>query len=66
MELIPVKSSNVKAIGYKDGIIEVHFRNGYVYHYIATQTLFEQFLSASSKGRFVHQHLKHLPTRRIR
>lgn len=29
MKLIPVVSSNVASIGYEDGIIEVHFHNGY-------------------------------------
>ncbi|MBQ8682427.1 MAG: KTSC domain-containing protein [Selenomonadales bacterium] len=66
MNLISVSSSNVRAIGYEDGVIEVHFRNGYVYQYNANQSLFHAFLSAPSKGKFVHQHLKHLPTRRIR
>lgn len=65
MNLISVSSSNVKAIGYENGTIEVHFRNGYVYQYSANEPLFNDFLAASSKGKFVHQHLKHLPTRRI-
>lgn len=66
MNLVSVTSSNVRAIGYENGVIEVHFHNGYVYQYVATHAMFNAFLSASSKGKFVHQHLKHLPTRRIR
>lgn len=59
MNLISVKSSNVECIGYEDGVIEVHFNNGYVYQYIGTtSSLFNEFLNSESKGRFVHQMLK--------
>ena len=56
MHLISVESSNVECIGYEDGVIEVHFNNGYVYQY--TSSLFDEFLNSESKGRFVHQRLK--------
>ena len=36
MNLVFVTSSNVSAIGYQDGVLEVHFRNGYVYQYLNT------------------------------
>jgi len=59
MKLVPVSSSNVAAIGYEDGITEVQFKNGAVYQYLnTTQQLFDDFCTASSKGRFVHQRLK--------
>ena len=68
MDVIPVSSSNVAAIGYQDHVIEVHFHNGYVYQYTGTtETLFHEFLTASSKGKFVHQRLKNqYPAHRIR
>lgn len=68
MNMIPVQSSNVASIGYANGIIEVHFHNGYIYQYSGTtESLFNQFLNASSKGQFVHQHLKdRYPTTRLR
>lgn len=67
MQIIPVSSSNVAAIGYENGVIEVHFHSGAVYQYSdATEALFQAFLAAPSKGSFVHQHLKDcLPTTRI-
>ncbi|WP_297967561.1 KTSC domain-containing protein [uncultured Anaerovibrio sp.] len=67
MNLSFVVSSNVSAIGYQDGILEVHFKNGSVYQYLNTsQRLFNEFLIAPSKGHFVHQRLKDkYPTRRI-
>ena len=68
MDLTFVVSSNVSAIGYKDGILEVHFRSGAVYQYHnTTQNLYIEFLAAPSKGKFVHQRLKnHYPFIRIR
>lgn len=67
MKLIPVNSSNVAAIGYDDGIIEVHFHNGYAYRYPnCTEDLFNEFLFASSKGKFVHNVLKGRGEIRIR
>lgn len=67
MQLIPVNSSNVASIGYENGIIEVHFHNGYAYRYSDTsEALFQEFLNAPSKGKFVHQRLKNCyPTVRI-
>ncbi len=56
------ESSNVKCIGYENGIIEVHFNNGYVYQYPdCSEDLFNSFLTAPSKGEFVHQVLKPRP-----
>ena len=66
MEMINVSSSNVSAIGYEDGI-QVRFKNGSVYQYFScSESLFQSFLNASSKGKFVHQHLVHKPQRKIR
>lgn len=59
MKLISVSSTNVSSIGYEDGVIEVHFNNGYAYRYPnCTEELFNRFLTASSKGSFVHSVLK--------
>lgn len=67
MNLISVQSSNVAAIGFENGIIEVHFHNGYVYQYPnRSEATFNTFLHAPSKGQFVHQHLKGTGEIRIR
>ena len=67
MDLIKVASSNVSMIGYEDGIIEVHFHNGYVYRYPnCTEHIFQDFLQAPSKGKFVHARLKGTGEIRIR
>ena len=67
MNLIPVVSSNVSAIGYENGVIEVHFHNGYAYRYPnCTEQLLNDFLNAPSKGHFVHAFLKGRGEIRIR
>lgn len=67
MQLISVVSSNVSAIGYENGIIEVHFHNGYAYQYPnCDERLFQEFLQSSSKGKFVHSRLKGTGEIRIR
>lgn len=59
MDMVPVVSSNVSAIGYEAGFIEVRFHSGAVYRYPnCTVELFEQFLNAPSKGAFLHRYLK--------
>ncbi len=59
MKMVHVVSSNVEAVGYENGFIEIRFLNGSVYRYPnCTEELFSQLLSAPSKGAFVHQRLK--------
>jgi len=58
----PVKgSSNVAAVGYHKptGALHVVFHSGghYVYQHV-TQSLFDRFMKADSKGNFLHKHIK--------
>ena len=54
-----VVSSNVESIGYENGILEVEFVGGSIYHYFGvTEGLFYEFLNAPSKGQFVNYVLK--------
>ena len=60
MKMISVISSNVVAVGYKDQKQElfVTFKNGsYVYTEVP-RSEFEGLLKASSKGKYIHQHIK--------
>ena len=65
MKLIPVQSSNVRLIGYEDGILEIHFKDSVYHYYNVPQSVFDDFLNAPSKGRFVHKHLKSYTYKRI-
>lgn len=50
MEMITVSSSNVSAIGYEDGIIQVRFKNGSVYQYFGcSEGLFQSFFECIFK-----------------
>ena len=61
-----VRSSNVHSVGYDNGVVEVAFRNGYVYHYHGVSLYtFNAFLRAPSKGRFVHYALARYRYRRV-
>lgn len=61
MDRIPVISSNVASIGYctETGILEVEFNNGGVYQYFGIpEFLYNDFLNADSKGRFLNTCVK--------
>jgi len=58
MNHTPVSSSNVKSIGYENGILEVIFHNGLAYRYDVPESVYREFMSAPSKGRFVSSRLK--------
>ena len=52
-------SSAVSAYRYRDGVLELVFAEGdTVYDYPCSEMLFEEFLFAPSKGRFVNGVLK--------
>jgi len=53
MNLLPVNSSNLSAIGYDEipATLEVHFRNGTAYRYLnVPKFVFEALIRAPSKG----------------
>lgn len=59
MERIKVTSSNVFSIGYLLGILEVEFKDKSIYQYInVPESLYVRLLNASSKGRFLKEHIK--------
>lgn len=61
VEMIGVRSSNVKAIGYdeKGSVLFVEFNSGSLYeHYGIPAYIFQAFLDSDSKGRFLHSHIK--------
>lgn len=61
MQMIPVESSNVEAIGYDEGTSTLHvsFQNGSLYEYSRVPPeVFRSFLDAPSKGSFVHEVLR--------
>ena len=60
-EMIPVSSSNVQSIGFDEHsqTLYVDFINGSRYQYFKVpKSIFEQFLVANSKGKFLHRNIK--------
>jgi len=61
MDRVPVSSSNIADIGYDPSTmtLEVGFLNGGVYQYFdVPEAVYEEFMRAESKGRFLHAHIK--------
>jgi len=57
MELTSVDSSNIKAIGYENGLLRVLFHSGHFRDITdVTQELHAAFLAADSKGKFYARH----------
>lgn len=60
-EMIPVESSNLKAIGYnpEDQMLYVDFLNNTTYRYSGVpEDVFNAFLESDSKGQFLHRNIK--------
>ena len=58
MKRQPVKSTNVKSVGYdaEEKVLEVKFKSGGVYQYAGVQPeMYADLLEAESVGRFVSQ-----------
>lgn len=61
MEMISVKSSNIEAIGFDEGseTLQVEFKGGSLYQYFdVSEQVFNDFVQAGSKGRFLAQNIK--------
>lgn len=63
MERQPVKSSNIAAVGYEDGVMEVEFTNGKVYRYTGDRVRehYDGMMAAPSIGAYFHAHVKTCP-----
>lgn len=67
MNLVPVQSSNIEAIGHdpETSTMEVKFRSGGSYTYPGvTEAEHAAFLAAPSLGSHFHQHFKRRPANR--
>lgn len=61
MERYSVASSNVASMGYDEDTetLEVEFLNGSIYQYYGVpQNMYQQFVRAGSKGRFLSTYIK--------
>lgn len=61
MNMIPVSSSAIAAIGYdpRGGHMRIQFRFGRTYDFCGVPlSVYEAFMAASSKGRYYDQHIR--------
>lgn len=59
MNMIPVISRNVAAVGYNSGNLYVAFKNTGTYcYYDVPESVFRALLSAPSKGSFLERNVK--------
>lgn len=70
MQLIPVVSSNVKAIGWKTNvmlpcasmakdILRVEFQSGLIYDYLnVSKSVYEELMASESKGSYINRKIK--------
>lgn len=61
MERKPIKSDNLKSVGYdpKTEELDIEFKSGTVYRYFRVPAhIYEALLSAPSAGKYHHQNIK--------
>ena len=55
MDLVPVSSSNLAAVGYDGSTLTVQFHSGWVYEYYRVPpNVYEGLMSAASMGRYLN------------
>jgi hypothetical protein len=62
-EMIYVDSSNIEAIGYDDDAQELHVQfltGGYYIYYDVPRNIFDELMSAASKGSFLNREVKNV------
>lgn len=58
MEMVPVESSNVAAVGFEAELMRVQFLDGAIYEYPATVEQHAAMMLAKSKGKYLAQHFR--------
>ncbi|MEK6591569.1 MAG: KTSC domain-containing protein [Pseudomonadota bacterium] len=59
MNMVPVASSNIAAVGWEGNILAVEFTSGQTYRYTGvSRALFDRMMSAPSKGAFFQQFIR--------
>jgi hypothetical protein len=70
MERTPVRSSNIRSVGYDlaSRMLEVEFHSGGLYDYSGVpETIYQGLMRAASKGSYFQDHIKgRYPDRKVR
>lgn len=55
----PVKSSNIKSIGFDNGTLEIEFHSGGIYKYSSVgEEIYKAMVESDSIGKYFHQYIK--------
>ena len=67
MNMIPVSSSNLAAVGYENGTLNVRFHSGALYEYSNVPvSVYQNLMNAASHGSYFSAHIRNVyPYRRI-
>lgn len=67
MNMVPVSSSNLEAVGYENGVLRIAFHGGRVYEYTGvSESVYRELMTASSHGKYFHAYIRNVyPYRRI-
>jgi KTSC domain-containing protein len=58
-ERVALTSTAIRAVGYRDGALDVEFTSGAVYRYFGVpRRLYDELLRAESHGSFFSQHIR--------
>jgi hypothetical protein len=61
MEMKPLNSSNLKAVGFDDGTLIIEFTNNTKYSYKnVPRHVYDELLAAPSHGKFFHAHIRNV------
>ena len=61
MNMIPVSSSNLSAVGYENGILYIRFHGGQLYcYYNVPETVYRQLMSAPSHGKYFAANIRNV------
>ena len=56
---VPVDSSVIKSVGYRNGTLEIEFKSGRVYRYFGvSERTHSRLMDAPSKGAFFNAHIR--------
>ena len=59
MQMIPVISTNIRAVGYEVGNLYVAFNSGGTYRYSGVPVVvYRELMTAASKGEYLHLFIK--------
>jgi hypothetical protein len=61
VEMTPVESSNVAAVGYRDKTLYVEFKTGTIYRYKdVPEDVYTDMMQAESVGKFLHARIRNV------